>query len=47
MDEWWSSLNHMSLGMNTGTVLDAHYGSGLAVKDPDGLAREIFAAPEA
>lgn len=37
----------MSLGLHTGMVLDAHYGSGLAVKDPDGIALEIFAAPEA
>ena len=43
LDAWRDRL--AELGVEAGTVLDAHYGSGLAVKDPDGIALEIFAAP--
>jgi catechol-2,3-dioxygenase len=43
LDAWRERLTQ--LGIETGTVLDAHYGSGLAFKDPDGLALEIFCAP--
>lgn len=43
LDVWRERLT--ALGIETGTVLDAHYGSGLAFKDPDGLPLEIFAAP--
>lgn len=43
LDVWREHLT--ALGVETGKVLDAHYGSGLAFKDPDGLALEIFAAP--
>ena len=35
----------MRLDVETGDINDAHYGSGLAFKDPDGLALEIFCAP--
>jgi len=43
LDAWRERLT--ALGVETGTVVDAHYGSGLAVKDPDGISLEIFAAP--
>ena len=43
LDAWRERL--VELDIETGTVLDAHYGSGLAFKDPDGLALEIFTAP--
>ena len=33
------------LGVARGAILDAHYGSALAVKDPDGIALELFAPP--
>ena len=33
------------LGIVRGAVVDAHYGSGLAVKDPDGIPLELFAPP--
>ena len=42
LDAWRDRLS--GLGIVTGEVIDAHYGSGLAFKDPDGLALEIFAA---
>jgi catechol-2,3-dioxygenase len=42
LDAWRDRLT--GLGIVTGEVVDAHYGSGLAFKDPDGLALEIFAA---
>jgi glyoxylase I family protein len=42
LDAWRDRLT--GLGIATGEVVDAHYGSGLAFKDPDGLALEIFAA---
>jgi len=42
LDAWQERLT--GLGIVSGEVVDAHYGSGLAFKDPDGLALEIFAA---
>lgn len=33
------------LGIDHGGVVDAHYGSGLSFRDPDGIALEFFAAP--
>jgi len=33
------------LDVEHGGIVDAHYGSGLAVKDPDGIALEFFAPP--
>jgi glyoxylase I family protein len=33
------------LGIERGEIVDAHYGSGLAFKDPDGLALELFCPP--
>ncbi|MBA2555083.1 MAG: VOC family protein [Geodermatophilaceae bacterium] len=40
---WSARLDQ--LGVPHGEILDAHYGSGLAFKDPDGLALEIFCPP--
>ncbi len=34
-----------ALGVEHGEIMDAGYGSGLAFKDPDGLALEIFCPP--
>jgi len=35
------------LGISHGGVVDAHYGSGLSFRDPDGIALEFFAPPAA
>jgi glyoxylase I family protein len=40
---WASRLDE--LGIPHGDIVDAHYGSALAVQDPDGLPLEIFCAP--
>jgi glyoxylase I family protein len=34
-----------AMGVPHGDIRDAHYGSGLAVTDPDGLALELFCPP--
>ena len=33
------------LGLTHGDIVDAGYGSGLAFRDPDGIALELFAPP--
>jgi glyoxylase I family protein len=33
------------LGIVHGGIVDAHYGSGLSFRDPDGIALEFFAPP--
>jgi glyoxylase I family protein len=33
------------LGVEHGGIVDAHYGSGLSFKDPDGLPLELFCPP--
>jgi glyoxylase I family protein len=33
------------LGIAHGGIVDAHYGSGLSFRDPDGIALEFFAPP--
>jgi catechol 2,3-dioxygenase-like lactoylglutathione lyase family enzyme len=33
------------LGIAHGDVVDAHYGSGVSFRDPDGIALEFFAPP--
>jgi catechol-2,3-dioxygenase len=33
------------LGYDHGDIVDAHYGSGLSFRDPDGNALEFFAPP--
>jgi glyoxylase I family protein len=40
---WESRLDQ--LGIAHGGIVDAHYGSGLSFRDPDGIALELFAAP--
>ena len=40
---WESRLD--ALGINHGGIVDAHYGSGLSFRDPDGIALEFFAPP--
>ncbi|MCW2647154.1 MAG: glyoxalase, partial [Pseudonocardiales bacterium] len=35
---------HM-LGIMHGGIVDAHYGSGVSFRDPDGIALEFFAPP--
>lgn len=33
------------LGIAHGAIVDAHYGSGVSFRDPDGIALEFFAPP--
>ncbi|HEY3716814.1 MAG TPA: VOC family protein [Jatrophihabitantaceae bacterium] len=33
------------LGIEHGAIVDAHYGSGVSFRDPDGIALEFFAPP--
>lgn len=40
---WQKRLDE--LGIAHGGVVDAHYGSGLSFRDPDGIALEFFAPP--
>ena len=42
---WQDRLD--ALGIKHGGIVDAHYGSGLSFKDPDGIALEFFAPPAA
>jgi glyoxylase I family protein len=42
---WESRLD--DLGIAHGGVVDAHYGSALSFKDPDGLPLELFCPPAA
>jgi catechol-2,3-dioxygenase len=44
LQEWADRLN--SLGIEHGGIVDAHYGSGVSFRDPDGNALEFFAPPE-
>ncbi len=43
LDAWVNKLNE--LGIEHGGIVDAHYGSGLSFRDPDGIALEFFAPP--
>ena len=40
---WAARLDE--LGVARGEIVDAHYGSGLSFRDPDGIALELFAPP--
>lgn len=40
---WEERLDDM--GIAHGGIVDAHYGSGLSFRDPDGIALEFFAPP--
>jgi glyoxylase I family protein len=43
LQTWVSRLDE--LGIVHGGIVDAHYGSGLSFRDPDGIALEFFAPP--
>jgi glyoxylase I family protein len=43
LEKWERRLDE--LGVEHGGVKDAHYGSGLSFRDPDGIALEFFAPP--
>jgi catechol 2,3-dioxygenase-like lactoylglutathione lyase family enzyme len=43
LETWQAKLN--DLGVEHGGIVDAHYGSGLSFRDPDGIALEFFAPP--
>jgi catechol-2,3-dioxygenase len=43
LERWVSRLE--DLGVSHGGIVDAHYGSGLSFRDPDGIALEFFAPP--
>jgi catechol-2,3-dioxygenase len=44
LEEWADRLD--GLGIEHGGFVDAHYGSGVSFRDPDGNALEFFAPPE-
>jgi glyoxylase I family protein len=43
LQAWAARLD--GLGIAHGGIVDAHYGSGLSFRDPDGIALEFFAPP--
>ena len=43
LERWRKHLDDLSI--EHGGIVDAHYGSGLSFKDPDGIALEFFAPP--
>jgi glyoxylase I family protein len=43
LEAWVQRLD--ALGIDHGGIVDAHYGSGLSFRDPDGIALEFFAPP--
>jgi len=43
LEKWQRVLDE--LGVAHGGIVDAHYGSGLSFRDPDGIALEFFAPP--
>jgi catechol-2,3-dioxygenase len=43
LEQWATRLGE--LGVEHGGIVDAHYGSGLSFRDPDGIALEFFAPP--
>jgi catechol-2,3-dioxygenase len=43
LERWQSRLDE--LGLPHGGIVDAHYGSGLSFRDPDGITLEFFAPP--
>jgi catechol 2,3-dioxygenase-like lactoylglutathione lyase family enzyme len=43
LEGWAQRLD--DLGVRHGGIIDAHYGSGLSFRDPDGIALELFAPP--
>ena len=43
LEQWQQRLDE--LGVAHGGIKDAHYGSGLSFRDPDGIALELFCPP--
>ncbi len=43
LEEWQKRLE--DLGIMTGGIVDASYGSGLSYRDPDNIALEFFSPP--
>jgi glyoxylase I family protein len=43
LEGWQERLDEM--GIRHGGIVDAHYGSALSFRDPDGIALEFFAPP--
>ena len=43
LENWQARLDE--LGVTHGGIVDAHYGSGLSFRDPDGITLEFFAPP--
>lgn len=43
LEAWQVRLDGLSI--ENGGIVDAHYGSGLGFRDPDGIALEFFAPP--
>lgn len=43
LSSWAERLD--ALGISHGGIKDAHYGSGVSFRDPDGIALEFFAPP--
>jgi glyoxylase I family protein len=43
LDGWRKHLDNLDIPH--GKIVDAHYGSGLSVRDPDNIALEFFAPP--
>jgi glyoxylase I family protein len=43
LESWQARLDE--LGIQSGGIVDAHYGSGLSFRDPDNIALEFFAPP--
>jgi len=43
LEKWTNRLDE--LGIEHGGIKDAHYGSGVSFRDPDGIALEFFAPP--
>ncbi len=43
LQQWAPRLDE--LGIAHGGIVDAHYGSGVSFRDPDGVALEFFAPP--
>jgi catechol-2,3-dioxygenase len=43
LESWAARLDELAI--THGGVIDAHYGSGVSFRDPDGIALEFFAPP--
>ena len=43
LETWEKRLDE--LGVKHGGIKDAHYGSGISFRDPDGIALELFCPP--